>query len=160
MMNAKLLKICTLSFFIFLFFKSSAQELIRKIIRLDTGWQFSFVNNINKQPVNNTVAIPHTWNAGEVKNNKFNYQRTSAVYRKRIFIDPGWSGKRFFLFFEGANSVANVFVNKKYVGEHKGGYTKFCFEITPFVHVGETNDINVMVSNAYRLDVLPMSGDF
>ena len=136
------------------------QGLSRKIIPLNSDWQFSFVNNINKQSANSTVSIPHTWNASEVKNQKTNYQRTNAVYRKRLFLEKEWNNKRFFLFFEGANSVANVFVNKRYVGEHKGGYTKFCFEITPFVRVGENNDINVMVSNTYRLDVLPMSGDF
>lgn len=142
------------------FTNSFSQSIIRKIIPLNSNWQFSFVNNIHKQQVNITVSIPHTWNATEVKNPKQNYQRTNGVYRKRIFIDNEWTGKRFFLFFEGANSVANVFVNKKYAGEHRGGYTKFCFEVTSFIHVGDSNDINVMVSNVYRLDVLPMSGDF
>lgn len=139
---------------------SFSQTIIRKIIPLNSNWQFSFVNNVNKQSVNTTVSIPHTWNATEVKNPKQNYQRTNGVYRKRVFINSAWKDKRFFLFFEGANSVANIFVNKKYVGEHKGGYTKFCFEITPFIHIADSNDITVMVSNVYRLDVLPMSGDF
>lgn len=145
---------------VIIFTNSFSQNIVRKIIPLTSDWQFSFVNNISKQSVNIPVSIPHTWNAGEVENNKFNYQRTSGVYRKKIFIDKEWKDKRLFLLFEGANSVADVFVNKKYVGEHRGGYTKFCFEITSFIHAGENNDINVMVSNTYRLDVLPMSGDF
>src|SRR5206468_6492189 len=121
---------------------------------------FSFVTNVYKHSAAQTVTIPHTWNAQEVMNPTSNYQRTSAVYRNTVFIDPAWKGKRFFLFFEGANSVADVFVNKRYVGEHKGGYTQFCFEVTPYIHAGADNEINVMVSNTYRLDVLPMSGDF
>ena len=137
-----------------------AQTSVRTIIPLKDSWQFNFVTNVNRKHIDTIVSLPHTWNAGEVKNNKFNYQRTNGVYRKRIFIGPEWKDKRLFLYFEGANSVATVFVNKRYVGEHKGGYTKFCFEITPFIHPGENNNINVMVSNTYRLDVLPMSGDF
>lgn len=143
-----------------IFINCFSQNIVRKIIPLNDNWQFSFVNDVYKRQVNLTVSLPHTWNADEVQNEKFNYQRTSGVYRKQIFIDKEWKDKRFFLFFEGANSVADVFVNKKYVGQHKGGYTMFCFEITSFIHPGEQNDINVMVSNDYRLDVLPMNGDF
>lgn len=40
-----------------------------------------------------------------------------------------------------------------------GGYTAFCTEITDQVEDGE-NDLEVWVSNAYRTDVLPISGDF
>jgi beta-galactosidase len=146
----------TILFYSFTF----GQTANRAVLPLTDGWQFSFVTNVYKNQKSITVSIPHTWNATEVKNASFNYQRTSAVYRKTIFIDSADRGKRFFLLFEGANSVADLFVNKRYVGEHKGGYTKFTFEITPFIHPGQNNDINVMVSNAYRLDVLPMSGDF
>ena len=101
------------------------QGRARRIISLNSDWQFSFVNNINKQSANNTVSIPHTWNANEVKNPKTNYQRTNAVYRKRVFLEKEWNNKRFFLLFEGANSVADVFVNKRYVGEHKGATLNF-----------------------------------
>ena len=31
-------------------------------------------------------------------------------------VEPEWQGKRLWLRFEGANSVANVFVNSKHVG--------------------------------------------
>ena len=78
---------------------SFSQTIIRKIIPLNADWQFSFVNNINKQQVNTRVSIPHTWNATEVKNPKQNYQRTNGVYRKKVFINSAWKGKRFFLFF-------------------------------------------------------------
>src|SRR5947209_16117029 len=60
------------------------QSTTRIIIPLNKDWKFSFINNVSKQQVNSTVSIPHTWNAGEVKNSKVNYQRTAAVYRKRV----------------------------------------------------------------------------
>ena len=68
-------------------------------------------------------------------------------------------GKRLFLYFEGVNSAADVFVNYRTVAHHLGGYTAFCAEITDEVKLGE-NDLEVWVSNAFRTDVLPISGDF
>lgn len=68
-------------------------------------------------------------------------------------------GKRLFLYFEGVNSVADVFVNHRSVGSHKGGYTAFCIEITHSVKPGG-NLLEVYAGNAFRTDVLPISGDF
>ena len=63
------------------------------------------------------------------------------------------------MYFEGVNSVATVFVNHTPVGEHKGGYTAFCHEIRgSFIEGG--NLVVVFFSNAWRTDVLPISGDF
>ena len=68
-------------------------------------------------------------------------------------------GRRLFLYFEGVNSVADVYVNRRTAGSHKGGYTAFCIEITDFVKPGE-NSLEVWAGNALRTDVLPISGDF
>ena len=56
------------------------------------------------------------------------------------------------------NSVADVFVNYQTVAHHLGGYTAFCTEITDQVEDG-ANALEVWVSNAYRTDVLPISGE-
>ena len=51
-------------------------------------------------------------------------------YRKRLGVPGEWSGRRFFLEFDGVFQVAEVFVNGVRVGEHRGGYTGFRFDIT------------------------------
>lgn len=81
------------------------------------------------------------------------------VYQRELEITPEMEGKRLFLYFEGLNSVADVFVNGTTVGAHLGGYTACSFEITDDVKLG-TNKLEVWVSNAMRTDVLPISGDF
>jgi len=132
----------------------------RKTISFNTGWKFHLAYDVRKQPEIINVTLPHTWNAKDVLSGNGNYQRESGIYEKSFTIDPVWKNKRLFLYFEGANSVATVLVNKHFVTKHKGGYTAFCVEITGFVKPGEANQVEVQVSNAARTDVLPLCGDF
>lgn len=91
---------------------------------------------------------------------KHDYKRGIGNYTKKIFIRPEWQSKRLFLRFEGANCVSNVFVNGKHIGEHRGGYGAFVFEITDKVEYGKENTLLVRVNNGEQLDVMPLVGDF
>ena len=51
-------------------------------------------------------------------------------YRKDIEIPAEWAGKRIILHFGAVDYKAKVYVNGKYVGSHRGGYTNFSFDIT------------------------------
>ena len=51
-------------------------------------------------------------------------------YRRRFTVPPEWSGDRVILHFGAVDWHAAVSVNGKPVGEHKGGYTPFRFDIT------------------------------
>ena len=68
-------------------------------------------------------------------------------------------GQRVYLCFEGANQETNVFVNGKLVGNHKGGYSAFTFDVTDYVHTGR-NLVAVSVDNSYNPDIAPLSADF
>lgn len=147
-------------FFIFPLSIANAQNNMGRMhIPINDNWKFRITNSIYKKNKDTIVTLPYTWNAKEVLNPTTNYQRATGYYSKKIKIDNSWLNKRVFLYFEGANSVANVFVNKMFVGEHKGGYTKFCYEITQFLNDSE-NVVSVLVCNNYRPDVIPESGDF
>ena len=88
-----------------------------------------------------TCALPISWNAQDALGGKHDYKRGIGNYTKKIFIRPEWQGKRLFLRFEGANCVSNVFVNGKHIGEHRGGYGAFVFEITDKVEYGKENTL-------------------
>lgn len=128
-----------------------------KIINQD--WSFRFSHQVNANAARR-VDLPHTWNAQDALGGKQDYKRGIGNYTKRIFIHPEWQGKRLFLRFEGANSVSNVFVNGKHIGEHRGGYGAFIFEITDKVEYGKENTLLVRVNNGEQLDVMPLVGDF
>lgn len=127
----------------------------REVQTLSDGWSIKPISQNQKNQQYTPVTLPHTWNAEYIEGT-FEYNRETMVYRRNLPVSgPG----RRFLYFEGANSVCQVFVNYHYVGEHKGGYTAFCFEITPWLKDGD-NLIEVWVSNAWRPDVIPLIGDF
>jgi beta-galactosidase len=130
----------------------------RQVLPLN-NWQFYFTYNFERDIKKEQVNLPHTWNAAETLKGVANYNRTSAIYEHTFNLTAAMKGKRLFLYFEGVNSVAAVLLNNKFVDEHHGGYTGFCFEITNFVKPGP-NSVTVQVSNAYRMDVIPLHGDF
>lgn len=128
-----------------------------KLINQD--WSFRFSHQVNANAARR-VDLHHTWNAQDALGGKHDYKRGIGNYTKKIFIRPEWQSKRLFLRFEGANCVSNVFVNGKHIGEHRGGYGAFVFEITDKVEYGKENTLLVRVNNGEQLDVMPLVGDF
>ncbi len=55
------------------------------------------------------------------------------------------------LHFEGCDFHTKVWINGKYVGEHKGGYARFSFNITKLLKEGE-NDITIKVTDCLSLE--------
>lgn len=131
----------------------------RKDILLNNNWMFRFSHQVQKGS-EERVDLPHTWNAQDALAGKIDYKRGIGNYEKQLYVLPEWKGKRLFIRFEGVNSVADLFMNGVHVGEHRGGYGAFVFEITNWVNYGEQNSILVRVNNAEQLDLMPLVGDF
>ena len=131
----------------------------RENILINQDWNFRFSHQVNKNS-SRRVDLPHTWNAQDALSGKHDYKRGIGNYDKKLFIRSEWKGKRLFLRFEGANCVSNVFINGKQIGEHRGGYGAFIFEITDKVNYGKNNTVLVRVNNGEQLDVMPLVGDF
>lgn len=131
----------------------------RENILINQDWNFRFSHQVNKNS-SRRVDLPHTWNAQDALSGKPDYKRGIGNYDKKLFIRSEWKGKRLFLRFEGANCVSNVFINGKQIGEHRGGYGAFIFEITDKVNYGKNNTVLVRVNNGEQLDVMPLVGDF
>lgn len=115
-----------------------------------------------------TVSIPHTWNnidgqdgtVGGKSIKDTDYFRSDCWYRKKIFIENEDREKQIFLRFQGANTQTELFVNGKSAGIHKGGYTAFIFDITPFLIFGAENLLAVRVNNEYTEEIAPLTADF
>ncbi|MCD7898963.1 MAG: beta-galactosidase [Bacteroides sp.] len=137
----------------------------REIMSFNEGWSFK-KGSFSKDPVLfdasfhtrwTEVKIPHTWNAVDMQNDKNNYYAGETYYKKEYIPDASLKGKRVFLRFQGVATVAEVYINKAYVGNHKGGYSAFAIEITKLLKYGEPNEILVKVDNSPRPDVIPIN---
>jgi beta-galactosidase len=106
------------------------------------------------------VHIPHTWNAKDAFDEERGYYQGIGCYRKQFSLAESWKGRQIYLYFEGANHTAEVFVNGKPAGKHIGGYTAFAFNITNLVQYGAPNVLAVRVSNAQTDELAPISADF
>ena len=73
-------------------------------------------------------------------------------YHRKINVscaDP--AGERKLLHFEGSDFHTKLWVNGQYLGSHKGGYARFTFDITDYLHGGE-NSITVRVEDSRSLE--------
>lgn len=110
------------------------------------------------------VSIPHTWNYDDVVDEKPGYYRGTAWYRKTLPVDGSMQDKEIYLYFEGVNQVADVFVNGKIAGSHTGGYTGFSINVSDLILFGgdekTSNEILVKVDNSYNENIPPLSADY
>lgn len=60
--------------------------------------------------------------------------------------------------FEGVMAYSKVFLNGQFLGEHKGGYTPFCFPVQEKISASMTNEITVIVDSTERDDIPPFGG--
>jgi beta-galactosidase len=143
----------------------SLKLFARESALLDSGWRFNEGESggENKPEFNDhawqSVSIPHNWGWQEAQQGK-KYYRGPGWYRRDLNIGAPREGRRYFLRFEAAGSVADVYLNGNSLGQHRGAFGAFCFEITKEMSTSGTNLLAVRVSNAPAQDVAPLSGDF
>ena len=130
-------------------FEASARD----VYSLNRGWTFSTGRNHQSVAVN----LPHTWN-NDAMTGKSDYFRGEGYYDRMLNIPAEWNGQRLFVRILGANTVTNMFVNGRHVGEHRGGSSAFTFEVTEYVKYGQSNSLRIVVNNSPRMDVLPTAG--
>lgn len=158
-MRIQFLQFGRLSSVVLLLFCGLSVFAQRQDILLNNQWEFRFSHQVQKG-TEVRVDLPHTWNAQDALSGKIDYKRGIGNYEKKLYVHPEWKGKRLFLRFEGVNSIATVFINRRHIGEHRGGYGAFVFEITGQVDYGKENSILVRVNNGEQLDIMPLVGDF
>ena len=122
---------------------------MRKINNINEGWDFT------KDGVTQKINLPHTWNNVDGQGGAETYDRCRCVYERSI---PRFDG-RVYLEINGANTVAEVFINGIYIGSHENGYAMFRFEITDFLK-DEDNVIRIIVDNSQNEFLYPEMADF
>jgi len=161
----KHLKPLLFTIFLLLFFSCSSSGIknvrIKKNINRD--WKFTFSNlddNFSKEITStdnwDRIGLPHSFSLPYFRSESF--YEGYGWYHKRIEIEESWLDKNIFIQFDGVFHVAEVFLNGKKVGEHKGGYTGFVVDISNHVKTGK-NLLAVRVNNLWNAQLAPRAGE-
>lgn len=97
------------------------------------------------------IKVPSDWNT---QDERLYFYEGSVWYRK-TFDHPGLeSNQRAFIQFGAVNYQADVYLNGKKLGVHKGGFTSFRFEVSELLTKGN-NSLVVKVDNKRGADEVP-----
>ena len=101
------------------------------------------------------VVIPHAnimlpWHSFDDKDYEF-----VSLYRRHFKLPESATGKRVFIDFDGAMTASTVWINGTKLGEYKGGYTPFSFELTPHLNANGDNLLAVDLDSTERADIPP-----
>jgi beta-galactosidase len=133
----------------------------RKILPLSRNWRYhpAKVDGAESPGFDDskftTVVIPHTnielpWHNFDDKSYEF-----ISTYRRRFKYPEGAEGKRVFADFEGAMTASTVWLNGELLGNYRGGFTPFSFELTRHLRKDAENVLVVQLDSTERADIPP-----
>ncbi len=143
---------------------SQASAETRQVQNLDKTWQFiqaAASANLTALPDAMSwqdVTLPFTYNARDGSKGG-GYYRGPAWYKTTFAFTDDRASHRTYIEFDGAATVADVWINGVSAGRHVGGYARFRFDITNLLKTG-TNTVSVRTSNARTDKAPPIGGDF
>ena len=142
----------------------------RQTVALPDGWRFLKHDAQPSEPISDEwqpVRVPHCWNALDGQDGKAahpeykaGYYRGPAWYERALEIPAEWKDRRVFIRFGAAFLVADVYLNGEHLGQHRGGFAAFCYELTDKLKFGAPNELRVRVDNARNEEIAPLSADF
>ncbi len=115
-------------------------EITEFRFRYKTEQDNNFINVLNGYGDWQSVTIPDYRGPAGEDGKWTGFYRTEFDFSKT-------QGKRVYLVFKGVDYIANVYVNKKFVGTHEGFFAPFEFDITDILQ--ERNELVVEVKNDY-----------
>lgn len=163
---AAVLAFCAFAFF------SRAQPYVppasdRADIILDNNWRFIQQDVAGAQATNfddsswTNLNLPHTWDIADGQDGPSTvYYQGIGWYRTHYTVSNSYAGREFFLKFDGAFLVSDIYVNGNYLGEHQGGFAAFVFDVTPYLNIGGDNVIAAKINNAVNTNIEPLNADF
>ena len=133
----------------------------RLILPINRNWRYNpkFVEGAHDKTFDDAafqrVVVPHTniklpWHSFDDKDYEF-----VSIYRRKFKLPPEARGKHVFVDFEGVMTASTVWINGVRLGEYKGGYTPFSFDLTPHIVFDGENVLAVDVDSTERPDIPP-----
>jgi len=141
--------------------ESSPSPAGRTILPINRNWRYnrSFVQGAHDKTFDDSsfekVVVPHTniklpWHSFDEKSYEF-----VSIYRRRFKLPADARGRLVFADFEGVMTASTVWINGVRLGEYKGGYTPFSFELTQHLDFDGENVLAIDVDSTERPDIPP-----
>ena len=149
----------------------------RTVQELTDGWLFRFDDSWDEPAARSAsatawqpVRLPHSWN----RLGEYRLERTSATDDRqgkgwyRLAIDGRTLDrrKRHVMEFDAVGNVADVWLNGRHLGRHKGAFSRFRFDLGGALDLSGPNILVVRADNSSpkpgsaTADVIPLQGDF
>jgi beta-galactosidase len=123
----------------------------------DLGSNFPFVQNNFNDAAWEQVNLPHDWAIKEPFFKEINATVGGGMgrlpspgvawYRKKLNITAADTDKNIYLDIDGAMSYAMVWLNGQLVGGWPYGYNSFRLDLTPYVKIGDDNQLSIRIDN-------------
>jgi beta-galactosidase len=137
----------------------------RLVLPMNRNWRYSrsAVSEARAKEFDDSkferVVIPHAntrlpWHSFDDKDYEF-----VSVYRRHFRLPPEARSRHVFVDFEGVMTASTVWLNGVLLGEYKGGYTPFSFELTPHLDIDADNVLTVEVDSRERADIPPFGNE-
>lgn len=139
-----------------------ADRPAREIVQLNRAWTFTLGDPKGAEAVGyeekgwQRANLPHSFSIPYFLGSGFYVGY--GWYRKSIDLPVAWKGKQVSLEFDGVFQDAEIYVNGQPAGRHRGGYTGFNIDISPYTKPG-ANTIAVRVNNLWNAQLAPRAGE-
>ncbi|MCX6924918.1 MAG: glycoside hydrolase family 2 [Verrucomicrobia bacterium] len=120
---------------------------------LNGTWQFRFDKENagegagwsgGKTEFPETITVPFPWGS---KLSGLTNQADIGWYRRTLKVPETWKGKRVFLVVGACDWLTKGWLNGEVLGEHRGGYTPFEFDLTSNVKWGQDQQVVLRVDD-------------
>ena len=138
-------------------------------VNLNGPWQFRFDKENAGEGANwaaapgadfpDRIVVPFPWGS---KLSGVGNKADLAWYRRTVNVPEAWRGQRVFLVVGASDWLTKGWLDGQAVGEHRGGYTPFEFELTPHVKWGQDQALTLRVDDtkhAFKLEGKQGYGD-
>ncbi|MEM9717826.1 MAG: sugar-binding domain-containing protein [Bacteroidota bacterium] len=116
-------------------------------INLNGTWNYAITENTASMPQSyeGDILVPFSVESELSGVKRLVGSEQILWYKKEIEIPSSGPEDRWLLHFGAVDWDATIFLNGKKIGSHKGGYTAFSLDITPYVHDESTQELVVRV---------------
>ncbi len=123
-------------------------------LNLNGRWQFAFDPGNGEAragwangalPAGHEILVPFSWGAplsGVADSADIGW------YARSVTVPEAWRGRRVFIVFGASDWMTTAWLDGKKLGDHRGGYTPFSFELTPHLRRGRAQRLVVRVDDA------------